>query len=115
MIDKFLSTCGLARRAGKIIIGTNMTVAAIRGFIKPKLVIISSNASENSVKKLTDACVYHCVEFLCSEYKMEDLGNAVGQSGGAACIAVTDEGFAQKIKKLHSEIVADSSSSQEVK
>ena len=115
MSDKFLSMCGLARRAGKIIIGTNMSVAAIRGNVKPCLVVLSSDASENSVKKINDACRFHNVEIISSVYSMIELGISVGQNGGAACIAVTDDGFARKITQLYLETVADSRSSQEVK
>ena len=115
MNNKFLSICGLARRAGKIIIGTNMSVTAIRSSSKPSLVILSSDASENTVKKITDACNYHGISLITPSYTMADLGNAVGQSGGAACITVADDGFAKALTNLYHETLADSKGSQEVK
>ena len=115
MNDKFLSMCGIARRAGRILIGTDMCTVAIRGKSKPFLVILSSDASGNSKKRIEDACAYHSVKLLKTSYTMSELGSAVGQKGGAACIAVTDEGFAQTLHKIYYDRLADPAGSQEVK
>lgn len=115
MNDKFLSMCGLARRAGRVIIGTDMSTVAIRGKNKPYLVVLSVDASENSKKRIDDACAYHEVKLVKSTYTKNEIGDAVGQKGGAACIAITDEGFAQTLCKLYYDRLANQAGSQEVK
>ena len=54
---------GLAMRAGQITLGANLGINVIRSG-KAALVLIDEDASENTRKKLTDACVYRHVPFL---------------------------------------------------
>ena len=116
MNDKILSLCGLAKCAGKVTVGTNMVTSFIRGKVKPQLVILSSDASDNSKKKISDSCEYHNVKLIFSDYTMIELGHAIGQSGGAACIAVADAGFSKAIlNHYETKETANSKDSQEVK
>ena len=49
--DSILRMIGLARRAGKIAFGANLVVSAIRSLRKPSLVLMASDASDNTKKK----------------------------------------------------------------
>ena len=90
-MNNFLSTLGLARRAGKLLLG----VDSIESFRKPvALLIYASDASPRVRRALggrTDPSVS-------PDLTKEQLGSAVGCKS-AAVIAVTDAGFAGILRK----------------
>ncbi len=91
-----LRQIGMCRRAGAIVFGTNMTVEAIRSPSKPALVLYTADASDNTKKKLADACAYHRVKIfeLDEEIGGETLAKAIGKTGSVSCVAITNEGLA---------------------
>ena len=91
-MDKhFLSTLGLARRAGKLILG----VESIEKYGKPaELLIYASDASPRVKRALS----HREDPFVTPDLTKEELGTAVGCKQ-AAVIAVTDAGFAGVIRK----------------
>ncbi len=94
MLNKdILSLLGLAARARKITSGESL-INDIRSN-KVKYVIIASDASDNTKKKITDKCIYYKVDYLVAS-TIDDLSNAVGKYRVA--IGVLDKGFANKIK-----------------
>ena len=95
-----LQLLGLAARARKVISGEELVVNEIRHG-HAKLVLLASDASANTSKKLTDKCTYYNVELhvLGDRY---DLGHATGKEARVA-LAVTDSGFAKKISSLLNE------------
>ena len=94
--DKVLSLLGLAARAGRLASGSTPVENAVRSG-NACLVIIARDASENTGKKFRDMCTYYQVPFF--TYKDRDaLGHAVGKDYRAV-LAVTDEGFAEGIRK----------------
>lgn len=104
MIDKkrILQFIGLATRAGKIVSGFEATVDAInKGEVE--VLVISEDISRNTLSKLLD-----CVEASDSEpeaYRFgtaEELGNCIGKRP-RAIVAVTDIGFADKLKGMFEE------------
>ena len=88
--DSFLTTLGLARRAGKLILGWDR-IEEYSGHIAFN--IVASDAAErtclNAKKK---------AETIVVEYSMDMLGSALGIKR-AAVVAVTDNGFAELLKK----------------
>ena len=94
MSDRILSCVGLCRKAGKLIVGTELTVEAIRGG-KIKLALLSSDASRNTEKRI---CSYRQAELIRLPYTSEALGAAVGKASTASA-GITDVGFAEMIKK----------------
>lgn len=94
--DKILMTLGLATKAGKVVSGEFMTEQAVRGG-KAYLVIVASDASDNTKKNFHDMCLYYKVPIFDYGLK-EDLGHAIGKEIRAS-VAVIDEGFANSIIK----------------
>lgn len=88
--DPFLTTLGLARRAGKLILGWDR-IEEYSGYIS--FCIIANDAAQRTVqnaKRRTDTVTV--------DYSMENLGSALGIKR-AAVVAVTDDGFAELLKK----------------
>ncbi len=105
--DRVLSLLGLAARGGNVVSGGFATEEAVkRG--KARLVIIAGDASDNTDKKFRNSSDYYgvpCVYY--SDKQM--LGYAIGK-GERSCLAVTDKGLADSIRKhlLDSELVGGS-------
>jgi ribosomal protein L7Ae-like RNA K-turn-binding protein len=100
--DKLLGMLGLAMRAGRVCIGTEMvcTSLAKSGGAKPALVLISEEASPQAKKKLTLKCQYYGVEYLIIDIEMTELGRLLGKTYAPAAVAITDAGFGARIKEL---------------
>ncbi len=96
-MNKLLSILGLSMRAGKVVSGEQGVEIAIKGQ-KAYLVIISSDASANTLKKFRNSCEYYKVPFIIISDKYT-LGSAIGKDTRAV-IGITDKGFADKIKEL---------------
>ena len=89
---------GLARRAGKVIMGTELiTLAFPKG--KVRLVIIACDSSDGTKEKLTHKCEYYKIPSLVLDIEKEELGALLGKSSVAA-VAICDNGFATEIARL---------------
>ncbi|MGM9986515.1 MAG: YlxQ family RNA-binding protein [Bacillaceae bacterium] len=88
---------GLANRARKIISGEELVVKEVRQK-RAKLVILSSDASENTTKKIMDKATYYDVPVVNVESRTL-LGNAIGKDARVV-VAVVDQGFAKKLQLL---------------
>ncbi|MDR0958660.1 MAG: ribosomal L7Ae/L30e/S12e/Gadd45 family protein [Clostridiales bacterium] len=98
MLDrKLASLLSLSRRAGKLITGESACENALRDN-SAQLVIVCSDASENTKKKFSQKTFYYKVPFFVLS-DMESLNSAMGQSGRAT-FAICDKGFADTIIKL---------------
>ena len=92
--DKTLSLLGLARRAGKLLIGHDAVFASVKKR-QTKLVILTSDASPRHLKELQAAGYPGETAVLPAD--METTGPAVGKR---SCIfALEDAGFADAVKK----------------
>lgn len=96
MVNKIYSMIGLAEKAGKVESGEFSTEKAIKGR-KAHLVILASDASENTRKHFSDMCAYRNIR-LCVYGSKEELGHALGKEMRAN-LAITDKGFADSIWK----------------
>lgn len=93
---KALSLLSLAAKAGKVVSGGYMTVNSIADG-RACLVIIASDASENTKKKFTNKCHYYNVP--CKVFVDSDtLGRQIGKQSRIV-VAVTDDGLAGQIAK----------------
>lgn len=88
---RLLSAIGLARKAGKLTIGTDMVCDAVRSH-KITLVIASGYASENTKKRISDCASFYKTDVNFVQISTEELGAAIGKSA-CACIGVSDENF----------------------
>ncbi|GKV55550.1 50S ribosomal protein L7ae [Sporosarcina sp. NCCP-2222] len=93
-------TLGMAARARKIVTGEELVVREIRNG-KAKLVIVSNDASKNTMKKITDKCNSYNVEKHVLGSR-EELGHAIGKESRVV-LALTDAGFAGKLSGLLNE------------
>lgn len=94
MNNKALSLVGLAMRAGKIVSGEERVILAIRKQ-QLRLVILSTDSSANTMKKVIDKCTYYQMPYLLAPSR-DELGRAIGKEQRVV-VGVTDAGFATKI------------------
>lgn len=93
---KVFSLLGLAARGRRVVSGGFMTERAVKDG-SASLVIVSSEASDNTRKMFGNMCAFYEVPIFFFGGK-EELGHAIGKEMRAS-LAVTDEGLAQSIKK----------------
>ncbi len=96
MNDKVLSLLGLAARGRNLVSGEFSTENAIKEG-KAALVIVSSEASDNTRELFTNKCAFYKTPIYFYGTKNE-LGHAIGKEMRAS-VAVTDTGLAASIMK----------------
>ena len=95
-----LRALGLCKRAGALICGTPMICESLRdGKRKPIIVVMASDVSAATRKKLTDKCACYQTKLVAIEADGETLAAAVGKTGALASVAVTDKNLAELVKK----------------
>lgn len=97
--QRFLNLLGIAMRAGKLISGEETTLNSVRSN-KVNLVIVASDVSQNTEKKMRDKCGSYETPIIVAFNKME-LSHAIGKS--RAIIGVCDAGFSRKLSDLMKE------------
>lgn len=95
-MDRALQLLSLAQRAGKVASGEFKTEESVKS-LQAKLVILASDASDNTKKKFTNMCTFYEVPIIFYSNK-EEIGHYIGKEFRAS-VAVTDEGLANKILK----------------
>ncbi len=89
--SRLLSMLGIAKKSGRIIIGTSMIIEHIQK--KKKLgaeefmVLEASDTSENTHKRLTDKCEFYNIRRIRIEATCDELGAALGK-GATAAVAI---------------------------
>ena len=96
-MDKLLNFLGLCRRAGRLVTGNDIVIDAVENG-DARLVIVASDISANTEKKLRRVCDELYVPILTVNRTKEELSVAIGKF--AAVVAVTDKGFADKLTEL---------------
>lgn len=94
MSQHWTSTLGLVQRAGALVTGEELVIKAIQSN-KAKLVIVASDASAGTLKKMTDKTTFYHVR-LAVVSDRETLGHALGKHERVS-IAIMDQGFATSI------------------
>ena len=94
--DKILSLIGLATKAGKTASGEFLTERETKTR-KAFLVIVASDASDNTKKKFREMCKFYKVPIYFYGDK-DTLGHAMGKEFRAS-LAILDEGFADGIQR----------------
>lgn len=91
---------GLCRKSGKMILGTDMVLSAVRSEKrKPALVLYAEDVSQNTKKRICNGCTYHHIELRELPLNCGNLGHLLGKSSALAVIGITDEGFSKAICK----------------
>lgn len=92
--NRILSLLGLCIKAGKLKSGEFGTTEAVKSF-KAYVVIVASDASDNTKKEFRDMCSFYEVPYY--EYSTkEELGRAIGKDLRSS-VAVCDEGFSKSL------------------
>lgn len=94
MNPKVYGLLGMAVRARKVNSG-DAVIEDIRKK-KAKLIVICEDASENTIKKITDKCRYYGIEYVYAGHS-DDLNHAMGTYNRKA-VSIIDAGFAKSIK-----------------
>jgi len=90
------SLLSLASRAGKVTSGGDSVEKALQSGVC-ELIIISSEASENTKKKFINKCHYYEVEtIVCGT--VEEISKAIGRNERTVA-AINDTGFAKLLKE----------------
>ncbi|MFI3237199.1 MAG: ribosomal L7Ae/L30e/S12e/Gadd45 family protein [Lachnospiraceae bacterium] len=92
--NKILSLLGLATRSRNLVSGEFATENAVKDK-SAKVVLIATDASENTKKLFRNKCTFYEVPFIEFGTK-ESLGHAIGKELRSS-LAVTDAGFAKNI------------------
>lgn len=87
---------GLGRKAGKLLVGTDIVCDGVRDG-KVLLILMASDASPNSSKRISNCAKYYETELEVIDVTTDELGRAVGKSS-AACVGVTDENIVRLVR-----------------
>lgn len=90
MNDRISGMLGLAAKAGKLIVGEDKILEAIRSG-KARLVIIAGDASDNTKKRYSDKCSYYGVN-------VYEYGTKVTLQHAA--VAINDRNFSDSVLNL---------------
>lgn len=94
--NRILSLISLAQKAGKVASGEFSTEKSVKSG-KSYLVIVASDASDNTKKMFSNMCEYYEVPIYFLSDK-EELGHFIGKQFRAS-LSINDEGFAKSIRK----------------
>ena len=100
---------GFAMRAGKVVLGTDLVIGAIRakGKGKARLVLISKSASEQTKKKIGFKAEFYNVKTLLIDLTPDELGHTLGKESAPVTAAIIDENFAEQIAKSIAECATE--------
>ena len=93
---------GFAMRAGKVVIGTDAVCTAMRTKNPPKIVVVASDVSENTLKKISTKCEFYKITSVQLNIGADELGDLLGKTYSPAALAITDDGFAEQIDRITS-------------
>jgi len=102
--NKYLSLLGLARRAGRLSMGHDMALKAVKEK-KAGLVVFSSDISPRLIKEFERACSFENIKTVKIPETVNDIHMALGYKAGV--ITVNDDNFSGRILELVKEEIAD--------
>ena len=76
--ESILRMIGLAKRAGKLAIGTDAVLNAVRVLKGSAIVMIASDASPRTTKQITDKCSFYGVTLVSLDADRSALAAALG-------------------------------------
>ena len=96
-MNRNLAHLGMAKKAGKLAIGSEAAAAAARRG-DAKLIITASDASDGSVRRAKINAETNGIKHICVPFTMFELGNATGR-GSPGTVAFLDKGLADGFSK----------------
>lgn len=97
MRNQVLSLLGIARRAGRLSLGHDVTEEALKKR-EAKLILLARDVSERTAVHIQKAAQQAGVPCIALTDAMEEIGGALGKKAGV--IAVNDQGFADRLTEL---------------
>ena len=97
--EKLLSLLGFAARARRLVFGTELCRDAARAG-QISLVVIAADASQNTKKRVVDACKYYGCDVCQSAVPSSILASRLGKSGITAVVGLNDHNFIAGITAL---------------
>jgi len=88
---------GLAMRAGRVVIGCEQVIVALRKKGRIALALVASDASSATKKKITAKCEFYGVDLIELQLDASALGDLLGKTYAPAVVGIADEGFAREI------------------
>ncbi len=99
--SKICGLLGLCKKSGNAILGTEMTVDAVRSNRnRVRYVLVANDASDNTKKRVTDVCNYRKIAFAELPLSTEELGHLMGKKAALATVGVASDGFAKAIGRI---------------
>ena len=98
-INRILGMLGLAMKAGKVVIGTEQAITYLQKG-KIKLMLVSSNASDGTKKKMLHKCEFYKTRIEELGIDTDELGRLLGKTYAPAVVGITDENFSRAIIEL---------------
>ena len=95
-MSKVLNLLGIARRAGKLVLGTDSVVKVLPSK-KVTIVFVASDASSATYDKLDKKCFFYQVPVV-NNFSTEELSKALGVTS-IKVVALMDQGFAKVMKE----------------
>lgn len=92
-----MTLLGFAKKAGKLASGEGITLENIKNK-KALIVILASDASENTSKRIKDKARYRGIPVV-EDLTRQELGKAIGV-GDRVVVSITDKGFADSIRTI---------------
>ena len=98
--ERLRGMLGFAMRAGKLMIGTEIVCRAMASRLQPKLVVIASDVSQSTLKKVVTKCEFYGIKSVQINIGADELGDLLGKTYSPATVGVMDDGFAEQISRL---------------
>lgn len=97
-MNKILSLLGLAKKAGKVIVGTDAVISKLQGN-DLHLIFVANDASIATIDKIEKKAFYYNVEIIKS-FTSDELSDAIGSNNNKV-LGIADNGFANAFLKHH--------------
>ena len=102
---KVISLIGIAKKAGKVLSGTDRVVESTRKREKNgvKLLLCSADASQNTLKRIGNTSAFYGVPFYKLSIEKSELARITGSDALVSVIGITDAGFCKAMTERLSE------------
>ena len=97
-MHKVLKLLGLAKRAGKLVVGTDAVISKLQAN-KLDLIFVASDASIATIDKIEKKAFYYNVEIIKS-FTSDELSDAIGSNNNKV-LGIADLGFSKAMLKHH--------------
>ncbi len=102
---KVISLIGIAKKAGKVLSGTERVVDSIRKKEKNgvKLLLCSADASQNTIKRIGNTSSFYRIPVYKLWVDKNELARIIGSDSLVSVIGITDAGFCKAMTDRLSE------------